>query len=136
MTSPVLSLRRAIIEAAAADAELRALMGGLLRLYDELPRAAEPVYAVFGDVKAADWSTDLDRGHEQNLGIVVWSERGGARAALAVAERLAAILDDAPLALDGHRLINLRVTELASERDEDTQLVRVTLRLRAVTEAV
>jgi hypothetical protein len=136
MTSPVLSLRRAIIEAAAADAELRALMGGLLRLYDEPPRAAEPVYAVFGDVKAADWSTDLDRGHEQNLGIVVWSERGGARAALAVAERLAAILDDAPLALDGHRLINLRVTELASERDEDTQLVRVTLRLRAVTEAV
>ncbi len=136
MTSPVLSLRRAIIEAAAADAELRALMGGSLRLYDEPPRAAEPVYAVFGDVKAADWSTDLDRGHEQNLGIVVWSERGGARAALAVAERLAAILDDAPLALDGHRLINLRVTELASERDEDTQLVRVTLRLRAVTEAV
>jgi hypothetical protein len=136
MTSPVLALRRAIIDAAAADADLRALMGGSLRLYDEPPRGAEPVYALFSDVRAADWSTDRDRGHEQNLGIVVWSERGGARAALAVAERFAALLDDASLALDGHRLVNLRVTELASERDKDTRLTRVTLRLRAVTEVV
>jgi hypothetical protein len=58
-----------------------------------------------------------------------------ARTALAVAERFDAILDDAALALDGHRLVNLRVTELASERDKDSGLTRVTLRLRAVTEA-
>jgi hypothetical protein len=134
MTSPVLSLRRAIIDASAADAELRALMGGTVRLHDEPPRAAEPVYALFGDVTAADWSMDLSRGHEQNLSIVVWSDRGGARTALTVAERFAAILDDASLALQGHSLVNLRVTELASERDESTQLTRVTLRLRAVTE--
>ena len=134
MTSPVLALRRTIVDIAAADAELRALMGGSLRLYDEPPRAAEPVYALFGDVTAVDWSTDADRGHEQNLGIVVWSERGGARTALTVAERFAAILDDAPLAPEGHRLINLRVTELACERDKDSGLTRVTLRLRAVTE--
>ncbi|MGO4525590.1 DUF3168 domain-containing protein [Microvirga sp. 2MCAF35] len=136
MTSPVLALRRAIIDAAASDTELRALMGGALRLYDEPPRGAEPVYALFSDVRATDWSTDHDRGHEQNLGIVVWSERGGARTALAVAERFDAILDDASLPLDGHRLVNLRMTELSSERDKDTGLTRVSLRLRAVTEVV
>lgn len=136
MTSPVLALRRAILDAAAADAELCALMGGALRLYDEPPRGSEPAYALFADVRATDWSTDHDRGHEQNLGIVVWSERGGARTALAIAERFDAILDDAALTLDGHRLVNLRVTELASERDKDTQLTRATLRLRAVTEVV
>jgi hypothetical protein len=134
MTSPVLALRRAILGTASADAELKELMGGSLRLYDEPPRGAEPLYALFGDVTAEDWSTDFDRGHEQDLSIVVWSERGGARAALSVAERFAAILDDAPLTLDSHRLVNLRVTELASTRDKDTQLTRVTLRLRAVTE--
>jgi hypothetical protein len=116
MTSPVLALRRAILDAASADAELRSLMGGSLRLYDEPPRGAEPVYALFGDVKAEDWSTDLDRGHAQSLDLVVWSEKGGARTALMVADRLFAILDDAPLALEGHRLVNLRVTELASAR--------------------
>jgi hypothetical protein len=134
MTSPVLALRRAILDAAGADAELRALMGGALRLHDEPPRGAEPVYALFSDVRATDWSTDHDRGHEQSLGIVVWSVPGSARTALAIAERLDALLHDAPLALDGHRLVNLRVTELASERDNGTRLTRVTLRLRAVTE--
>jgi hypothetical protein len=134
MTSPILALRRAILEAASGDAELMALMGGTLRLYDEPPRNAEPVYALFGDVTAQDWSTDTDRGHEQDLTIVVWSERGSARTGLSAAERFAALLDDAPLILDGHRLVNLRVSEIASARDKDTQLARVTLHLRAVTE--
>lgn len=136
MTSPVLALRRAILDAASADAELIALMGGALRLHDEPPRAAAPVYAVFGDVTAQDWSTDFDRGHEQDATIVVWAERGGARTALDVAERFAAILDDAALSLDGHRLVNLRVTELSAARDKDSQLTRVTLSVRAVTEVV
>ncbi len=65
--SPILALRAAILARAAADPELVALMGGALRLYDEPPRAAEPVYALFGDVTANDWSTDRDRGHEQDL---------------------------------------------------------------------
>ncbi len=134
MTSPVLALSRAVLDAAAADAELKTLMGGALRLHDEPPRGSEPVYALFGDVTAQDWSTDFDRGHEQDLSIVVWAERGSARTALAAAERFAAILDGAPFTLEGHRLINLRVTELAAARDKDTQLSRITLRLRAVTE--
>jgi Protein of unknown function (DUF3168) len=135
MTSPVLAMRKAILDLAVGDAELTALTGGILRLHDEPPRAAEPIYALFGDVTAKDWSTDSDRGHEQDLSLVVWGEKGSARAALSVAGRFAAILDDAPLTLDGHRLVNLRATELSSARDKDTQLIRVTLRLRAVTEA-
>ncbi|SCX96946.1 DUF3168 domain-containing protein [Microvirga guangxiensis] len=134
MTSPILALRRAIMDASSVDAELASLMGGSVRLYDEPPRNAEPVYALFGDVEAKDWSTDTDRGHEQVLSLVVWSERGSARSGLAAAERFAMLLDDVPLALDGHRLVNLRVTAIASHRDKDTQLSRVTLHLRAVTE--
>ena len=134
MTSPILALRRAILDRAAIDAELLGLMGGALRLYDEPPRAAPAIYALFGDVKASDWSTDFDRGHEQNIAIVVWAERGSARDALSAAERLSDILDDAPLTLDGHRLVNLRFTEISSARDRDSQLIRATLRLRAVTE--
>ena len=134
--SPILSLRAAILARAGADAELVALMGGALRLYDEPPRAAEPVYAVFGEVTAQDWSTDLDGGHEQDLSIVVWSRAGSARSGLAAAERFAALLDGAELVLAGHRLVNLRVTAIAAARDERAGLARVTVRLRAVTEAL
>jgi hypothetical protein len=134
MTSPILSLRRAILDRAGADAALLVLMGGSLRLYDEPPRGNEPIHAVFGDAEAADWSTGTDRGHEQNASLVVWAERGSARDALAAAERFAACLDDADLPLDGHRLVNLRVTAIATARDKDTQRLRITVRLRAVTE--
>jgi hypothetical protein len=65
---------------------------------------------------------------------VIWSEKGGVRTALMVADRFFAILDDASLPLQGHRPVNLRVTELTSARDKDSGLARVTLRLRAVTE--
>jgi hypothetical protein len=136
MTSPILALRAAIIARAEADAELVALMGGRLRLYDEPPRAAEPVYVLFGTVTAADWSTDLDRGHEQDLSLVVWSREGSARSGLEVAERLAALLDQADLLPAGHRLVNLRVTAIAAARDDKAGLARVTVRLRAVTEVV
>ena len=134
--SPILSLRAAILARAGADAELVALMGGALRLYDEPPRAAEAVYAVFGEVTAQDWSTDLDRGHEQDLALVVWARAGSARTGLAAAERFAALLDGAALTLAGHRLVNLRVTAIAAARDERAGLARVTVRLRAVTEAL
>ncbi len=134
MTSPILALRQAILAAVQGDAPLAALMGGAVRLHDEPPRAAAPIYAVFGDVTAADASTSSERGHEQDIALVVWSREGSARSGIEAAERLAALLDDAPLALVGHRLANLRVRSIGADRDRDTGLARVTLRLRAVTE--
>ncbi len=59
--------------ACPSDAALAALMGGTVRLYDEPPRAAEPVYAVFGDAAARDWSTGSDAGHAHEAAIVVWA---------------------------------------------------------------
>jgi hypothetical protein len=136
VTSPILALRAAVLAHAGADAALLELMGGTLRLHDEPPRAAEPIYAVFGDVTAEDWSTDLDRGHEQHLALVIWSREGSARSGLDAAERFAALLDGADLPLPGHRLVNLRVTAIAAARDDKSGLARVTVRLRAVTEAL
>ena len=61
------------------------------------------------------------------VSLIVWRVRTGVRQP---AQRLML----AGFALTGHRLVNLRVTEIASRRDRDTQLLRVSLRLRAVTE--
>jgi hypothetical protein len=136
MTSPILALRAAILAATQGDAELAALMGGAVRIHDEPPRAAEPVYAVFGDAGARDWSTGSDRGHEQDATLVVWAREGSARSALLAAERMAALLDGAPLPLVGHRLVDLRVADIDVRRDGGANLAQVTLRLRAVTEVI
>ena len=136
MNSPILALRAAVLAATQGDAELATLMGGAVRIHDEPPRAAEPVYAVFGDASARDWSTGSDRGHEQDAAIVVWAREGSARSALLAAERIAALLDGAALALAGHRLVNLRVAGIEVRREAGTNLARVTLRMRAVTEVI
>ena len=133
MTSPVLSLRAAIRARLVADAALVALLGGP-KVHDEPPRAAEPPYVTFADVQARDWSTGGDRGHEQRLGLSVWSRQGGDREALTIADRVATLLDDADLTPAGHRLVNLRVTAQEVARPDRAGLRRVTLRLRAVTE--
>ena len=136
MTSPILALRGAILARCAADPELAALMGGAVRLHDEPPRAAEPVYAAFASASAEDWSTDLSRGHEHKAAITVWARPGSARTALVAAERIAALLEDAGFALEGHRLVNLRVTAIEAGRDPEANLSLVTVRLRAVTEVI
>lgn len=132
--SPLLALRAAILEALAADAPLLALMGGTLRLHDEPPRAAEPVYAVFEEAAARDASVDGARRHAHALKIVVWGRPGSARPALEAAERVAARLDDADLALDGHRLVLLRAGAVEASRDPRSRLARVVVSLDAVTE--
>jgi Protein of unknown function (DUF3168) len=134
MSGSILALRGAILARLSADAELAALMGGSLRLYDEPPRAAEPVYAVFGATAARDWSTGSERGHEHEVAIVAWAKAGSARTALLVAERMADLLHEADLSPSGHRLVLLRATALESDRDPTTSLARATLRLKAVTE--
>ena len=136
MTGPVLALRAAILARCAADAELAALMGGAVRLHDEPPRGAEPVYAAFGTAEAKDWSSDGSRGHEQAAAIVVYAKPGSALSGLQAADRIAALLDDASLALLGHRLVALHVTAFAADRDETSNLARATVHMRAVTEVV
>jgi hypothetical protein len=134
MSAPALALRAAIRAHCLADAVLASLMGGLVRLYDEPPHGAQPVYALFGDAETRDWSSSSDRGHEHLLALVVWASSGSAASGLAVADRLATLLDDAPLTLAGHRLVQLAVTATESGRDNKTGLTRIVLRLRAATE--
>jgi len=136
VTSPLLSLRAAIRAACLGDLALAGLMDGEARLLDEPPRNAPPLYGVFGNAALRDWSTATDRGHEQDVAIVVWAKPGSAATGLRVAERISDLLDDAPLVLTGHRLVRLAVTGIDVERDRDSNLARVTLRLRAVTEVV
>ncbi len=133
--SPILSLRAAILARLSGDAALAGLMGGAVRLYDEPPRASEPVYAVFAEASARDWSTGTERGHAHEAALVVWAKPGGARGALEAAARIAALLDEADLALSGHRLVALRVTAVETDRDDKANLARATLRLAALTEA-
>jgi hypothetical protein len=131
----MLALRSAIRDRLVADAALIARLGGP-KVFDETPRSAETPYITFGEATARDWSSDGVRGHEHLLSLQVWSREGGDREALEIAALLDDLLDDASLALAGHRLVLLRVMAQDAVRPGREALRRIALRLRALTEVV
>lgn len=134
MSGPLLALRAAIRQACLADPALATLMGGTVAVHDDPPRGAAPVYALFGDATLTDLSTSTERGHEQELALAIWALPGSTASAVAAADRVCALLDEAPLALAGHRLVHLAVAAVETRRDPKSGLARVTITLRAVTE--
>ncbi len=132
-TAAAAALRAAIHDALAADAALTALLGGP-KVYDEVPRAAAFPYVTLDDARVSDWSTASDDGEEHQLTLNAWSRQGGHREAHMIAGALLQALDDAPLTLADHRLVNLRFALTDVRREPDGRTYRALVRFRAVTE--
>ncbi|GJD33457.1 DUF3168 domain-containing protein [Methylobacterium aerolatum] len=134
--SPLLALRAGLIARFAADTALVSLLGGSARLYDEPPRGAAPVYALFGDAEVRDDSVDGAARHQHRHEIAVIAKPGSVRTALDAAARMAALLGAADMPLQSCRLVTLRVSALKASRDARTGEARATLTVEAVTETL
>ena len=135
LDSPALALRAAIHAALVADAALVALIGAP-RVHDVPPGDADFPFVTLGEAVVADWSTATEAGTEQALTLHVFSRSGGRAEAFAIAARLQEVLHDAALALEGHRLANLRATTAEVRRESDGRTFHALVRFRAVTEPV
>lgn len=131
--SPVVSLRQAIRRRLLDDAPLLAALGGE-KVYEEAPRSVSPPYVLFTDVQMRDWSGTLTRGAEQFSTLALVSTQRGLGSALGVAQQIVVLLDEAPLVLEGHRLVDLRFVSLDARRDQSGRFARVSLLFRATTE--
>ena len=135
MSSSAAALRAAIHDALIADGALNALLGGA-RVYDEPPRGAAFPYVTLGEARVSDFSTGTEPGQEHQITLHAWSRQGGHREAHLIAGALLQALDDAPLALDDHRLVNLRFSLADIRREADGRTYHALVRFRAVTEPV
>lgn len=135
MASPAWELQKAVYGALVADSALAALLGGA-RVYDEVPRGAAFPYVTFGPSAIRDWSTGTETASEHAVTLRAWSKHGGEREVHRILDAIRAALHDAPLSLDGYRLVNLRheTSEMAREADGETH--RGTARFRAVIEQI
>ena len=131
--SPLLAMRAGLIARFCTDAVLLTLLGGA-RLYDEPPAGAVPVYALFGDAEIRDDSVDGAERHLHSHEIAVVARPGSVRTALDAAERMAALLAEPAMPLQGCHLVTLRVRALKASRDARTGEARATLTVEAVTE--
>jgi hypothetical protein len=124
-------LQQSIFAALSADAQLTALLGPG-RIFDDVPQGTPLPYVTLGHIAAQDWSAGSEDGTEHVLTVHVWSGAAGKKQAHELLGAIHAALHDQPLAVAGHRLVNLRHERSEIRRTSDG--VHGTARFRAVTE--
>lgn len=129
------SLQKAVFATLNADATLTGLIGAG-RVHDDAPQHAAFPYLTFGQSTFTDWSTATDDGAEHVLTLHVWSRAAGKKEAQAIMRAVRRGLHDRSLALEDHRLINLRHELSETSRDPDGETVHGIVRFRAVTEPI
>ena len=132
---PALALQKAMIARLRDDAVLTALLGGP-HVHDRPPRRAPLPHVVLHEIETRAWDTFRHRGHEHKVTFHIWSEHGGKRRAYEIIARMDELLDDAPLALDGHHLVNLRTIFWTALQARRERLFQGVMRLRATTQPV
>jgi hypothetical protein len=135
MPSSSWALQQALYSAVTGSAPLAALIGPP-RVYDDVPQGAALPYLTLGQSTLRDWSTGTDDAEEHTLTLHVWSRAGGRREMHEVMDVLRVALHDQPLALAGHRLVNIRHEISEARRDPDGETYHGIVRFRAVTEPV
>lgn len=130
--SPARALQEAVFATLSGDAALAALVGG--RVHDGPPRNVAAPYLHLGEMTVRDWSTGTEEGAELRFEIVAVSREAGRSEALAIGERVRALLHEAAPALEGWRLVSLRHLSTQSGKSDRPALRRAVLRFRATLE--
>jgi hypothetical protein len=132
-TAASAALRPAVHDALIADTALATILGGA-KIYDEPPRASTFPYVTLGEARIADFSAGGEPSEEHQLTLDAWSRQGGHREAHVIAGALLQALDDAPLTLSDHHLVNLRFSVADIRREANGRTYHALVRFRAVTE--
>lgn len=119
---------------ALSDTGVKAVLGNPARIYDEPPRDALFPYATLGRVETEPAESAGSGALEHALTLHVWSRYGGRAEALDAIGALREALHDAPLALDGRKLVILFATFCDVFRAGDGRTTHGVIRFRAITE--
>jgi hypothetical protein len=125
------ALRMGMQAAMLAHAPLLAKLGGA-HVFEEVPRGAQPPFVTFSTIDTRDRSDFGLRAHEHFVTLEVRTNSRARGLAEAIVEEIEVALDDAPVVLAGHALIDLRLESWVIQRDGVFFGAR--LRFRAATE--
>jgi len=129
------ALRAAVRDALISHSGLLSVLGGP-KVYDEPPRAAAFPYVTLGEARITDFSAGDEPAEEHQLILHAWSRQGGHHEAHLITGTLIQALDDAPLTLAGHHLVNFRFSVADVRRESDGRTYHALVRFRAVTEPI
>lgn len=127
-------LQAAIYARLAGDTTLEALVGE--KIYDAPPEGRPdertPDHVTLGEEIVRAWNTKTSAGAVHDFNVTVHSGREGFATAKRIAGAVYAALVDAPLDLEGGRLVALRFLRAKAERGRAPEKRSIALRFRAV----
>ena len=133
MSSSALALQIAMRDRLLAHAPLLALLGGG-HVFDEVPRGEQEPYVAFASIETRDWSVQDQKAHEHFVTIEVKTKSRSRKLAQNIATEVETVLDGVGLTLDGHVLVNLRLTFWTVARTSEH--FGAVLKFRAATEEI
>jgi hypothetical protein len=127
-------LQAAVFARLSADTELRDLVGD--RIFDGPPQVQGGEgaweHVTLGEETVRPWNTATSDGALHDFDVTVHSSRNGFGAAKCIAGAICAALVDAPVVLDGARVVALRFLRAKAERGRAPERRKIALRFRAV----
>lgn len=126
------ALQQAMFAVLSADVNIHSLVAD--RIFDAVPRRAAFPYIVLGEGDETATGTATEDGREHTIAIHIWSRAGGMRESKRIASAVCVALDRTELALEGHKLIDLRFLSADYTRQSDGETYRAAVRFKAVTE--
>lgn len=126
-------LRSALFAVLAVDSTLETILGPG-RIFDGAPRGQAFPYLVLETLESRPLLTDLSLGAVHDLALTVFSRGQSRDEAAQAASRAGEVLVAGPVAVSGHRVVNLTLTNVVSRRLRDGRGYRASSALRAVTE--
>jgi hypothetical protein len=129
-------LQAAVYARLTGDPELWDLVGE--RIFDAPLEAGDdegaPEHVTLGEETVRPWTSKTSEGALHDFDVTVHSSRDGFSAAKRIADAVCAALIDAPLAVEGGRVVALRFLRAKAERGRAPEKRKVTLRFRAVVD--
>lgn len=127
------ALQKAVFLTLAGDAALAALVGPD-GVHDHLKTQSRRPCVFIAGIDSRDASTASEAGEEHLVMLDVRSGEGGNRAAEEIVARVRALLDDAPLVLEGFALVSIFHRRTKIGRDAKAKGHVAEMVFRAVTE--
>jgi hypothetical protein len=133
MSAPIVALKDAIKVRLQADSGVLALLRES-KVFADPPKHAAFPHVAFVAAAARENGTSSEDGHLIDLTLGLWCRGNGSGEGLQLADAITLALASLPVALSGHRLVNLLVLAVEPTVLKDGETWRTSMRIRAVTE--
>lgn len=135
MSDALFAVQQAIVQTVTANAEIQALLGSTLPLYDHVPPGAALPYIAFGPAHITPYDTKTEIGFEHIVTLDIWSRYRGGKEARDIFQALYDALHRTVLTVTGQVFLSCEFHSADLSLDSDGLTTHAAARFSIVTQS-